>query len=601
MRFTILTTFLAALALLSPAVASAQHEEWDWGSPSSPRERGDETLTWSAFVDGEGERGTASPSDTGVWDAFLSSPSRTARASAVDSARGCVDTVLRTVQEDEELSLLLKAIRELGLGDTLEGPGHVTLFAPTDTAFINLGSGERSGSALAMDLADVIRYHISPERVGFSGGSQTLASLTGERVTVSGSRSYGFRVNEEPVLETRDSCNGQVVKLNSVLLPRSPPPAPKAPDCNPVRECCDLEPPEFTCEEQVAWGKCEEDWIKIGKYCRRSCGFCIPGGTGDRSASEIAFEEDEEGNNLPMRSGDPLSDYAREGLLYQHWADIPGWRISDLSNNPKMLESPTVTTVFDSRDDVFEAPAVYARARNSVSRMSGFFCAPITGDYIFTFTSDDSGRLYMADSPVDPKRRLAKVSGSRGPEDYVSTRAIFLEKGKSYFLEAMQKQMDGPGHLKVGVELPSGAELIPIPSTFFSLNCKRMPDVDSLPEVTPEEACACTEDGYSGPSENRVQTGRRGCFTYDFRDDLVGGAERLGERFGQSIGGYFQNVWGAEEGTASRLASYWGRVASTTANANENTNARICYVKHPESCPIAVPSREIRGAGWRRC
>ena len=224
----------------------------------------------------------------------------------------------------------------------------------------------------------------------------------------------------------------------------------------------------------------------------------------------------EEGGKRQSRSGDPLSDYAREGLLYQQWTDIGGWRISDMVNKPKILEGPTVSMVLDSGGDVFEAPKSYAKAENSVSRMSGFFCAPLTGAYKFYFTSDDSGRLYISDGPVDEKRRLAKISGSRGPDDYQTTRSVSLEKGRSYFLEAMQKQMDGPGHLKVGVQLPSGADLVPIPSTFFSMDCKTMGDVSTLPRPSEEEACGCTDDGYSGPVESRVDTGRKGCFTCEF-------------------------------------------------------------------------------------
>merc|ERR1719281_722695 len=38
--------------------------------------------------------------------------------------------------------------------------------------------------------------------------------------------------------------------------------------------CCDAPPPDFTCRQQVEWGKCAEDWFVEGGYCTFSCGFC---------------------------------------------------------------------------------------------------------------------------------------------------------------------------------------------------------------------------------------------------------------------------------------------------------------------------------------
>merc|ERR1719380_526305 len=39
--------------------------------------------------------------------------------------------------------------------------------------------------------------------------------------------------------------------------------------------CCDAPPPgDFTCSQQVEWGKCADDWLIEGGYCALSCGFC---------------------------------------------------------------------------------------------------------------------------------------------------------------------------------------------------------------------------------------------------------------------------------------------------------------------------------------
>jgi len=591
-----LTVLLAALA-----TACRADDGWDWSSQSRSRENqspGKMSTTWASFMSGE-----ESAAD-GVWDAFLAEQGRdVARASAVSA--GCADTVLAAIERDGELSLLLKAAGEIGLIDALSGPGPVTLIAPTDSAFINLGADERTSAALSMDLGEVIRYHVSTDEV-VGGQSQRMSSLTGAPITLSLSSGSpaGISANGQPVLDITRACNGQVLKVGAVLVPGTPltpSPLPLEKATCARGECCDLQPPgEFSCEEQVRWGKCEEDWVKSGGFCRKACGLCI--GEGRRSAGEVVPVEEGTRSTRTRREGAPLSDYAREGILVQHWKDIPGWKISDMVTSPKVLEEPTNTMVLkpSSRDGKFEVPQDYARAQNGASRMSGFFCAPLSGDYMFFFTSDDSGRLFISDGPVGQKKRLAKIDGSRGPEDFTKARPIQLERGESYFLEAMQKQLDGAGHLKVGVQLPNGGELIPIPASFFSMGCERMPKVE-MPRIDPEEACACTEDGFSGQGTSRVQTGREGCFTYDYREDMVSGAGRLGGRFGEGIGNYFQRRWGAEEGTAARLASYWSNFAAEAADSSENTSARICYVRYPESCPIAIPSRQVRGASWRRC
>ena len=73
----------------------------------------------------------------------------------------CTDTVLNQLSEDGDFTLLLKALKEVGLSSTLDGPSHVTIFAPTDSAFKNLGKGSEGSAILSMDLVEVIQYHLS--------------------------------------------------------------------------------------------------------------------------------------------------------------------------------------------------------------------------------------------------------------------------------------------------------------------------------------------------------------------------------------------------------------------------------------------------------
>ena len=166
-------------------------------------------------------------------------------------------------------------------------------------------------------------------------------------------------------------------------------------------------------------------------------------------------------------------------------------------------------------------------------------------------------------------------------------------KGKRVFLEALQKNGRGPGHLALGAQLPSGARVGPLPASMFGADCRKANvSAADLPRPDPEQACRCSEDGMSGPTEARVDTKQPGCFPYD--------AARAGQNFGAGLGEYFVRRWGAREDRVSDFASFWGNVASSAA-ARDGGQVTICYVAFPEYCPAAVPSREIQGAAWRRC
>ncbi|CAG9461711.1 unnamed protein product [Pedinophyceae sp. YPF-701] len=38
--------------------------------------------------------------------------------------------------------------------------------------------------------------------------------------------------------------------------------------------CDDKQPGDYTCEQQKAWGKCGEAWLRDGGFCRLTCGAC---------------------------------------------------------------------------------------------------------------------------------------------------------------------------------------------------------------------------------------------------------------------------------------------------------------------------------------
>ena len=140
-----------------------------------------------------------------------------------------------------------------------------------------------------------------------------------------------------------------------------------APDCLPGH-CCDLHPVEsqFNCEDQKNWGKCEEEWMVVGGFCRKSCGRCSIKSMEDASISH-----------------DQSTAFVHEGILYQQWRNLgDSGRISSLDGSrSRFMKSPpdyeeVLTGVFQGPDPVSGYPHIGAR-------MTGFFCAPMDGQYEF--------------------------------------------------------------------------------------------------------------------------------------------------------------------------------------------------------------------------
>ena len=73
---------------------------------------------------------------------------------------------------------------------------------------------------------------------------------------------------------------------------------------------------------------------------------------------------------------------------------------------------------------------------------------------------------------ITGKRSLAKISGWKRKSEWVKAREPRkMKKGEVLYLEVHSKNGGGAGHVKLGVVLPGGEVLAPIPSYFFSKQC----------------------------------------------------------------------------------------------------------------------------------
>jgi len=125
-------------------------------------------------------------------------------------------------------------------------------------------------------------------------------------VLSTGSSSGAPELNGSPVLAMEPACNGVVVAIDDILVPGSsveqymkdPPPTAFDSEAEKAEaeaeakskksqaraafeegECVDVAPPaplgtDWTCQDQMYWGKCAEYWMWANKYCADTCGYC---------------------------------------------------------------------------------------------------------------------------------------------------------------------------------------------------------------------------------------------------------------------------------------------------------------------------------------
>jgi hypothetical protein len=108
---------------------------------------------------------------------------------------------------------------------------------------------------------------------------------------------------------------------------------------------------------------------------------------------------------------------------------------------------------------------------NYGSRMRGYVCVPVTGNYTFWISSDDRSMLYLStdDNPAN-KRQIASVTGYTGfrvYDKYTTQKSapISLVAGRRYYIEAIHKEALGNDFISVGWQLPNGTLERPIPAS----------------------------------------------------------------------------------------------------------------------------------------
>lgn len=132
----------------------------------------------------------------------------------------------------------------------------------------------------------------------------------------------------------------------------------------------------------------------------------------------------------------------------------------------------------DRRPDGVSALSQFESPQNAGThygaRIRGFICPPESGEFYFWIASSDKSELWLSkDDDPSHKKRIAMVrSGTDNGEwdkfPFQRSKAIWLEQGQTYYIEALHLHRKGEDHLAVGWQLPGGTIERPIAGTSLS-------------------------------------------------------------------------------------------------------------------------------------
>lgn len=148
----------------------------------------------------------------------------------------------------------------------------------------------------------------------------------------------------------------------------------------------------------------------------------------------------------------------------EEWDNISGGDIIPSVFNTTPSSTSTLTK--------FEGPSEVGE--NYQSRIRGYICAPITGNYTFWISGDDHSELWLSSNNLPANKRLICsvpiYSSNRGWDDHPEQKSatIALRAGTNYYIEAIHKEEGGGDHLAVGWQTPGGIFERPISGTRLS-------------------------------------------------------------------------------------------------------------------------------------
>lgn len=146
-------------------------------------------------------------------------------------------------------------------------------------------------------------------------------------------------------------------------------------------------------------------------------------------------------------------------ISYERWTGVTGTSVSQIPLNNPPNQAGSL--------NIFEIPT--NALDNYGTRVRGYICPPVSGQYRLWIASDDNGELWLS-TDINPtnKALIASVSGWTNPQEWTKfssqqSNLITLNAGEQYYIEALMKEGTGGDNLAVGWQLPGGTMERPIP------------------------------------------------------------------------------------------------------------------------------------------
>ena len=183
-------------------------------------------------------------------------------------------------------------------------------------------------------------------------------------------------------------------------------------------------------------------------------------------------------------------------ILREQWNNLSGSSLSGQNLDALIPTSSSLLTEISIISNVGD---------NYASRMRGYICAPLSGNYTFWIAGDDNCELWLStDGSSANKQKIATVIGWSNVGEYTKysgqqSALINLTAGQNYYIEVLQKEATGEDHVSVGWRLPEGTLERPISSNRISAYVNQVPVAQTGSEITltlPEDSVVLYSSSY---------------------------------------------------------------------------------------------------------
>lgn len=159
-------------------------------------------------------------------------------------------------------------------------------------------------------------------------------------------------------------------------------------------------------------------------------------------------------------------DKAGGSLLKEHWSGLAGTSIATLTGSANFPSKPGGREMVTS----FECLA-QDWADNYGTRVTGFIVPPVSGNFTFAVSGDDTVQLFLStDSKSANKALLASVTSATGFRQWTAqpsqqSAPVALVQGQRYYVELLHKEGTGTDHWSVGWQKPGDAAFSVVPAS----------------------------------------------------------------------------------------------------------------------------------------